>query len=48
MTREEVLKEVKVIPNRNILLTLPTGFGKDIKDLPCYQVIDNIITGQKR
>ena len=28
MTREEVLKEVKVIPNRNILLTLPTGFGK--------------------
>ena len=28
MTREEVLKEVKAIPNRNVLLTLPTGFGK--------------------
>lgn len=28
MTREEVLKEVKSIPNRNVLLTLPTGFGK--------------------
>lgn len=28
MTREQVLKEVKAIPNRNVLLTLPTGFGK--------------------
>lgn len=28
MTREQVLKEVKSIPNRNVLLTLPTGFGK--------------------
>lgn len=28
MTREEVLKEVKTIPNRNVLLILPTGFGK--------------------
>nr|DAH01834.1 MAG TPA: Chromatin remodeling complex ATPase [Crassvirales sp.] len=28
MTREEVLEEVKTIPNRNVLLTLPTGFGK--------------------
>ena len=28
MTREEVLKEVKAIPNRNVLLTLPTGHGK--------------------
>lgn len=28
MTREEVLKEVKAIPNKNVLLTLPTGFGK--------------------
>lgn len=28
MTREEVLEEVKAIPNRNVLLTLPTGFGK--------------------
>ena len=28
MTREEVLKKVKAIPNRNVLLTLPTGFGK--------------------
>lgn len=28
MTREQVLKEVKAIPNRNVLLTFPTGFGK--------------------
>lgn len=28
MTREDVLKEIKAIPNNNILLTLPTGFGK--------------------
>lgn len=28
MTREQVLEEVKIIPNRNIILTLPTGFGK--------------------
>lgn len=28
MTREQVLEEVKAIPNRNVLLTLPTGFGK--------------------
>lgn len=28
MTREQVLEEVKTIPNRNVLLTLPTGFGK--------------------
>lgn len=28
MTREEILKKVKVIPNKNVLLTLPTGFGK--------------------
>lgn len=28
MTREKVLEEVKAIPNRNVLLTLPTGFGK--------------------
>lgn len=28
MTREQVLKEVVAIPNKNILLTLPTGYGK--------------------
>lgn len=28
MTRKEVLEEVRTIPNRNVLLTLPTGFGK--------------------
>lgn len=28
MTREEVLEQVKEIPNKNILLTLPTGYGK--------------------
>ena len=28
MTRDEVLNVVKIIPNNNILLTLPTGFGK--------------------
>lgn len=28
MTREEVLEEVKAIKNNNVLLTLPTGYGK--------------------
>lgn len=28
MTREQVLEEVIEIPNKNLLLTLPTGFGK--------------------
>ena len=28
MTREQVMEEVKTIPNKNVLLTLPTGFGK--------------------
>ena len=28
MTREEVLSKVKSIKNKNLLLTLPTGFGK--------------------
>lgn len=28
MTREEVLEDIKNIPNKNVLLTLPTGFGK--------------------
>lgn len=28
MTREEVLEDIKSIPNKNVLLTLPTGFGK--------------------
>ena len=28
MTRDEVLNIVKTISNNNILLTLPTGFGK--------------------
>lgn len=28
MTREQVLEDIKTIPNKNILLTFPTGFGK--------------------
>ena len=27
-TREKVLKEIRATPNKNILLTLPTGYGK--------------------
>lgn len=28
MTREEALNEIRAIPNKNVLLTLPTGYGK--------------------
>lgn len=28
MTRDEVTEEIKNIPNKNVLLTLPTGYGK--------------------
>ena len=28
MTREEVLQEIISLPYNNLLLTLPTGFGK--------------------